>query len=63
VVENPESWGPLEQAISRGMRLAAERRKQGIIGASAVKIIADEVRKVAISRKFPEPQPQGAKDE
>lgn len=44
MVENPQTWGPLEKAIDEAMREADDARAAGRIGLSRVRQIADKLR-------------------
>ena len=44
-MENPATWGPIEDAISDAMIQHAQDMNEGLVGLSAVRKIADELRK------------------
>jgi hypothetical protein len=50
-MENPATWGPLEQTIDKAIRKARENREAGLVGLSEVRLIADAVREAQAEEK------------
>lgn len=48
-MENPSTWGPVEKAVSEAMKQHDAARASGVIGASAVKVVAEAARQATLA--------------